>query len=161
MQIDRLKELLFYCPISGDFVWLKNGSIAGCAYENGYGNVYRRIGIDGKYYMAHRLAWLYVYGSLPVDDIDHIDHNGINNRIGNLRIATDEINQKNAKLHRKNKSGISGVCFVAKSGKWHASISAQKKQRHIGSFSDFFEACCARKSSELRNLYHSNHGLIT
>lgn len=159
MNQQQLKEVLSYDEATGVFTWLRTGKTAGSAFHNGYRSTYLRIKVGGKACFAHRLAWLYMTGEWPAGDIDHIDHDGLNNRFANLRIVSDEINQKNARMSAANKTGISGVCFVAKTNRWHAWVSRAKKQAHLGSFLDLFEACCARKSAELRHDYHSNYGL--
>ncbi len=87
----RLKELLEYDPDTGIFRWrnapnrrIRAGAIAGNL--DTYGN--RQIRVDGKSYLAHRLAVLYVTGSWPTTDIGHRDLNNDNNAWGNLRQAT-------------------------------------------------------------------------
>lgn len=165
MNHNTLKNMLDYCHETGVFTWatasgnVKPGDRAGSYWGNGYGNTYIRIKILGKSFFAHRLAWLYMTGSFPDSYIDHIDHDGTNNAFSNLRLASNETNQKNVKISSLNKTGISGVCFVTRSKKWHAWVSADKKQIHLGSFVDFFEACCARKSAEINNGYHPNNGM--
>ncbi len=103
MNIERIRELLAYSPSDGAFYWLKNrkgnpapraGDVAGGTRPDGC----RYIGIDGRRYYAHRVAWLLVYGPIPGGmEIDHIDHNPSNNRISNLRLVT-----KSANRHTKN-----------------------------------------------------------
>jgi hypothetical protein len=94
---ERLDELLDYSPDSGLFTWkvnrrgkAKSGCIAGS--KNGQG--YILIKIDGKFYFAHRLAWLVTHGTFPINMIDHIDGNRENNKINNLREATAEQNME-------------------------------------------------------------------
>ena len=94
----RLKELLNYDPISGIFTWKtsrggrKPGSIAGtkCIHKG-----YITIQIDGTLYRAHRLAFLYMIGRLPEDQVDHIDRCKDNNAWSNLRECTQAENQLN------------------------------------------------------------------
>ena len=83
---ERLKELYSYNPETGEFTHLlswgkrKRGDVAGYVHPT---KRYRYIRIEGKSYFAHRLAWLYVYGKWPEDQIDHIDGVRDNNRIAN------------------------------------------------------------------------------
>jgi len=156
----RLKELLNYDPDTGVFTWLVGcggvniGSKAGSLYSYGY--IVIKINRFG--YRAHRLAWLYMTGEWPEDQIDHIDHDRANNRIINLREATHTINGRNTNIAKNNTSGIMGVNWHRWQRKWRAYISINAKPIHLGTFTDFFEACCARKSAENKYGYHPNHG---
>lgn len=118
---------------------------------------YIRIWFSGRHYMAHRLAWLYMTGEWPEMDIDHINGDGRDNRFKNLRAVPHAINCKNMALNRRNKHGIVGVGWVEKERFWRVNI-CDKKQSHIGCYRDFFEACCARKSAEIKLGFHINHG---
>lgn len=108
----KLKELLEYDPISGVFRrkinigGAKIGDIAGT--DNGDG--YMKIRVAGKSYKAHRLAWLYVMGRWPKNDIDHINGVRCDNRIINLREATRAENKQNTrKANSNNRTGLLGV----------------------------------------------------
>ena len=128
-----LKEILKYEPNTGNFIWISgraNGKVAGSI--NNYGYIHIRI--NKKLYKAHRLAWLYVYGSMENCFIDHIDGDKSNNRIENLRLATNIQNQQNQRsLHSNNKSGFIGVSKIG--NKWRAQIRIYGKVVHLGSFS--------------------------
>ena len=96
---ERLKELLHYNEKTGIFTNLttrshlaKKGDTAGSIASVGY--IY--ISLLGKKYLAHRLAWLYCYGSIPESNIDHIDGNKVNNVLANLRLATKSQNAFNS-----------------------------------------------------------------
>lgn len=102
--------------------------------------------------MAHRVAWAIFYGEWPVSDIDH--RNGISgdNRIENLRPASDSENQCNAKIRIDNTSGVKGVSWSKKENKWQAYITKDKKTRPLGRYASFEEAVSARRLAE-RNLH--------
>jgi len=159
----RLKEVLHYDPSTGRFTWIKPtnkrisiGSIAGrLDKSNGYIN----IGIDGRKYGAHRLAFLYMTGQLPQDQVDHISHNRADNRWRFIRQATNLKNGKNIKLRSDNLSGHLGVNWNKAVKKWVVRISVDRKSIYLGVFCSFFDAVCARKSAELKHGYHENHGL--
>ena len=133
---DRVRELLEYDPATGLFEWrvaranVKVGQRTGCLNSGGY----RYIGIDNRLYKAHRLAWLYVYGRWPANDIDHINGVRDDNRIANLREATRSQNIANARGTRKNKSGFKGAYFLKRERKWLACITVCGKRQHIGLF---------------------------
>ena len=131
---DVLKSLLNYDPETGEFTWLINkgrakaGSIA--RYSDSYG--YLRIKINKKDYFAHRLAWLYVYGEFPENDIDHIDGDRSNNSISNLRKATRSENLQNLALSISNNSGFIGVHFKKSAKKYVARIRVEGRHKHLG-----------------------------
>ena len=110
---ERLRELLDYDPATGVFINRTKRSRLACAGAIAgtiTTRLYRAITIDGRIYAAHRLAWLYVHGRWPLDQIDHIDCNKMNNAIANLREASHRLNQQNIKTANKNnKLGILGV----------------------------------------------------
>jgi hypothetical protein len=157
---EKVKRLFSYNPWTGVLTrrvsagCAKAGSVAGCRYSNGYLNV----GIQGKIYKAHRLAWLYVYGSFPKHHTDHIDGVRDNNRIHNLRSVTHRENQKNQKVPCTNTSGVMGVNWDKPLGKWKAQIMAEGKKKNLGYFNIKEDAMTARKSAELEFGYHKNHG---
>jgi hypothetical protein len=94
---------------------------------------YRRIGIFGKLYLEHRLAWLYMTGELPIE-VDHKDGNGVNNKFKNLRSATTPQNRANSRKSVKNTSGFKGVSFYVGRGKWVAEIQFNGKRKRLGYF---------------------------
>ena len=156
-----LKEVLHYNPESGDFTWLKvagRGDIVGRLAGGIEVLGYRRIRIFRKMYKAHRLAWLYTYGSFPADQIDHINGIRDDNRLANLRTVTNAENGRNTKMHSDNTSGVVGVHWDKRDEAWRAKISDSGKQLHLGYFKDLVSAVAARKSAELKYDYHQNHG---
>lgn len=156
-----LKDMFYYSPNFGIFVWKKTiatrakiGTIAGHIGSQGY----VRIRINGKAYSAHRMAFLYMEGMLPLRAVDHINGARADNSWANLRHATYLENSKNKKLQKNSSSGIIGVNFTSSSNKWTSRIGSNKERIELGVFPDFFEACCARKSAEIRYEFHKNHG---
>ena len=157
----ELKELLNYDPKIGVFVWkidffrAKAGSNAGHRHSTGY----VVICIRNKRYKAHRLAWLWVHGFLP-KCLDHINHDGYDNRIVNLREVTHLENHKNTKLKKNNTSEFNGVCLARqkKGIKWRAYVNIKGKQINLGFFSDKEKAIDARKAANIKYGFHENHG---
>ncbi len=158
---EELKGKIFYNKDTGIFTRKirysntieKTGSIA-----RRKGGTYIVIYINKKAYYAHRLAWAYVYGSLPNGNIDHINGDGTDNRIENLRIATPKENMKNKKKYKNNKSGISGVHFIKASGKYRARIGWGKSAIHLGYFLNLEEAESAVCSARALDGYSDSHG---
>lgn len=156
---ERLKQLFRYTPKTGRFTRLCSqpsvnaGDVAGCLQRG-----YVKIGIDGKVYNAHRLAWLYVNGEFPENQIDHVNGVRDDNRICNLRDVTNIENHKNQKTPVNNTSGVIGVSWIKGSKKWRSKIGKEFMQIRLGEFTDKFEAICARKSAENKYEYHANHG---
>lgn len=134
---ERLKELLHYDPETGVFTWnralrknMGRNGIAGTLKLKG--NI--EIQVDSKMYQAHRLAWLYVTGHLPVNQIDHRDTNPGNNRWKNLREATNLQNSQNRGKHKNNTSGYKGVNWHKRSKKWIARGRENGIRKNLGSF---------------------------
>jgi hypothetical protein len=144
----RLKELFSYDEKTGFFVRHKRlgpkKDIAGHVATKGH----RQIMVDRKLYMAHRLAWLYVYGEHPKLLLDHINRNPDDNRICNLRLATNSQNQQNTRIKKSNKSGVKGVGYCLDSRSWRARITKNDKTFDLGRFKNFDLAVEARKKAE-------------
>lgn len=153
----RLKELLHYDPVTGEFVWkvnrgrgIKVGDKAG--YISCYG--YRLISIDGTQYKAHRLAFLYVLGAFPDKEVDHIDHQPDNNSWANLRPATRAENNLNRHSYANKSSGVKGVSWHKAGRKWQVRVQIKRKILCIGLFDDIELAQLA--AEEAREKYHGN-----
>lgn len=151
-------DMFLFDNTTGKLLWKDTRPARGCISGKEAGSVksdgrYRTVYVLGKRLYVHRIVWEMHYGEIPKNMcIDHIDGNGLNNAITNLRLTTRSGNQRNKKLQSSNKSGIPGViitksCFV---------VTCSSK--YIIHTKDFFEACCARKSAELLHGYHENHG---
>jgi hypothetical protein len=147
MNQEQLKELLHYCPETGVFTRRKNfgrhkaGVIVGT--KPGRTCKYVTIYAGGKRYVAQRLAWLYVHGQWPDDDLDHINRIKTDNRIANLRQVTRSQNMQNVLLHQHNTSGHKGVSWAEQLKKWRVYLYVQYKQIHIGVFANFDDAVAA------------------
>jgi citrate synthase len=138
-----LKENLHYNKTTGCFTRLSNGKIAGCLDKDGY----VIIKINKKNMKAHRLAWLYVHGEFPEEQIDHINRDRSDNRIENLRCVSAQENSYN-KSKYSNSGYCVGVTWSGTSNKWHSRISVDKKEIHLGYFELYSDALNARKNAE-------------
>lgn len=145
--LGRLRELLDYDPAIGVFRWRKHADVnprywgrrAGTASGNGY----RQIQIDFIRYFEHRLAWLYVTGEWPDQQVDHRNRIRDDNRFPNLRKATSSQNHFNTTKQKNNTSGVKGVSFDTRRKKWRACICKNRKQQLLGYFSTKIEAADA------------------
>jgi hypothetical protein len=148
---EYLKKLLTYYPDTGTFVWneSRGNRLAGAMAGNMSHIGYWKIKIDSKQHSAHRLAFLYVNGYYPSNNIDHINRVRSDNRWVNLREATPSENGFNRLLNSNNKSGFKGVHWVARNNRWHAVGILNKKYIHLGSFEEFELAVAARQKFEL------------
>lgn len=137
---NEVKTLLSYSLESGIFTRLTRparrtrvGEIAGSLSKTGY----LTICIRGKNYYCHRLAWLLMTGSWPIEHIDHVNGDRIDNRWINLRAATPSQNQQNRlRLSVKNTSGFTGVYWSASTGKWAAEIKIDRIKVRLGYFDE-------------------------
>ena len=161
----ELKEVINYDPASGLITRVgitgsvcKIGEVMGFIGSDGY----RMIKVRGRTYRAHRLAFLYMEGSLPPDCVDHINHIRSDNRFCNLRHVTRSENARNKTLSVYNKTGTSGV-RIRRSGKFKATISkttdGTTKNILLGQFDRLEDAVAVRKNAEKALGYHENHGL--
>ncbi len=151
-------EMFIFEPKTGKLLWRFNRPARGCIAGNEAGTIksdgrYRTVFVLGKRLYVHRIVWEMHYGGIPEGlCIDHIDGNGLNNKLHNLRVTTLSGNQRNKRLQKSNKTGIPGV-FITKSG--YLVSCAQKRIKHT---QDFFEVCCLRKAAELLHGFHKNNG---
>lgn len=141
----RLKELITYNPETGIMHWrvtrgkAQAGDVAGNPSKNRL-----QLTVDGIPTLVHRFIWLYVYGKWPDGVIDHIDGNGHNNRLSNLRDVPQAINtQNNRKARSNSKSGFLGVIFDKRRGSYRAEITLDGKNKYLGRFSTPEEAHAA------------------
>lgn len=148
----ELKALLDYNPDTGVFIWkvdrglnhCKN-KVAGAINKRGY----ICIGIEGKYYYAHRLAWMWVNECWPKNEIDHKDRNKVNNSIHNLREGNDFLQQQNMPNRENSSSGYTGVS-PTKNGTWRAYINVNKKRISLGTHKTKVEALTVREEARIK-----------
>lgn len=151
-----LKSKLHYNPITGVFTWIKTGKLAGCKSGKPPQAGYWIIRINHKSYVAHRLAWLYVYGEFPLELLDHKNRNRVDNSIDNLRIADDALNSKNQTIYKNSPTGFHGVTVHGK--RWRARININSKKVHLGVFDTIEEAAQYRRKIELELGFSEMHG---
>lgn len=101
------------------------------------------IRINRRLYMAHRLAWLYVTGTWPINHVDHINGNRSDNRFANLRAATSRENARNSRMRANNACGYKGVHYKKQLNKFVAQIHVDGRVYHLGVFGTAEEAHAA------------------
>lgn len=161
-----LKECLTYDPDTGIFVWNTrplshfknshgmntfNAQLANkeTVYKGNRG--YFMISLNKRLYLAHRLAFLYMEGYFPENDVDHIDRDKSNNKWSNLREVSTQCNMQNCNLSKANKSGVCGVYWSRWDNKWIATIRVAGKAIYLGRFVNFEDAVMARYQEEVNN----------
>lgn len=121
-----------------------SGKLAFTAFD-AYG--YRIGAIFNVLHKAHRVAFAIHYGRWPVEQIDHVNGDPADNRIVNIREATNKENQRNRGIRSTNTSGCTGVCWHKLSGKWHARAQGSDGSgKHLGLFDSFDDAVAAREA---------------
>lgn len=153
IDLDWFNKHYSYNPETGKFSRSKYRRSVGTINSEGY----LRIGINGSTFLAHRIAWFYIYGVQP-DEIDHINGDRTDNRIANLRAVTREENMKNQRIYKNNKSGHIGVYWDKNAAKWRACIRLNKKLHNLGYFDDVEIAGECRELASRMCGFHENHG---
>lgn len=133
---ERLQELFDYSIVEGQFYWKKSGSgrktgvPAGCQSKS---TGYHQIGIDGKLYQAHRLAWVYINGEDPgALHVDHINGDTTNNAFHNLQLLNNKQNVTKQLKLQGGSSKYRGVTWNKVKRKWQARVQADGKEKHLG-----------------------------
>lgn len=151
LTVERLLEVLDYDPETGIFTWLRSlggvreGSQAGMI-ERGY----RRIRIDGRFYFAHRLAWLYMVGRWPENMIDHQSGARDDNRWVNLQECDWSQNAQNTQAASRSRSGLKGVFWHGQRQKWQAEIMVHGKKHRLGLYVSKEDAHAAYLTAKAR-----------
>ena len=168
-----LRECLNYNPDTGIFIWKSrplthfatkpawqtwntmSAGIQAATLQAPAG--YMRINLNYERYRAHRLAFIWMGEALP-EQVDHIDHDRINNKWTNLRPASYATNGKNQKMPLHNTSGFVGVHWSSAASKWAAEIIVDGKKTHLGVFTKKADAIASRKAANVCFGFHPNHG---
>lgn len=158
----RLKQILEYKPETGVFLWKERrvthkavrawntrcaGKEVGSIHGALSGRSYKRTSIEGRSYYLHRLAFLYMTGEWPPGEVDHADRDPANNAWSNLRCATRAQNSANKRGYRTSQSGVKGVYFVPRTGRWQSKIGVGGKSKHLGTFDSIDDAEAAYRAA--------------
>jgi len=152
---DWVKENLRYDPETGYLWWTKR--VKGRPFDKPAGNLNtigyiviscRHEGADKRFY-AHRLAWFLHHETWPKDQIDHINNLRDDNRLVNLREATNAENTKNLKARKGGTSKYKGVSWFKRHCKWLARIGVNHKRIFLGYYDNEEEAALAYNKAAL------------
>jgi hypothetical protein len=158
LTADQLRAVLDYDPATGVFTWKwrenfpewlnirRAGKVACSEVSNGY----VRIDINTRHYLAHRLAWLYVHGHWPTQQIDHINEDRSDNRIVNLREASHSQNNVRSKGMSNSSSGVVGIYRTKNGERWVAHVGHGQGKLYLGTFATIAEAKIARDKAARR-----------
>ena len=156
MNYHLANELFVYYPETGELrnrvdrsSRARSGALAGSRLPDGYFSVM----VKGDRYQVHRVAWLLTHGVWPAAQIDHVNGVRDDNRLVNLREATNAENGRNRGAQTNNTTGFKGVCWNKDCRKYQAQITVRGKYTHLGLF-DAPEAAYAAYESAA----YANHG---
>lgn len=172
-----LRNLLDYDPLSGILTWrsrepyqFRSGRVAAAHLCRRWNRDFagktalaaqcqkRFVGyVLGTRVFAHCVIWAWMTGEWPTLEIDHIDGDGFNNRWANLRQVSHRQNGMNTKRPSDNTSGHIGVSKM-RCGRWQAYINRNRKRVSLGRFSTIEDAIAARRTAQVCEGYHPNHG---
>lgn len=149
ITLQELKGCFFYDPVTGIFIRKKPvancsrvGEIAGHRNKKGY----IIIKFRQRAYKAHRLAWFYMTGKWPDDQIDHVNRDKSDNRFSNLREADNSLNVHNIGIQKNNTSGFKGVSYDQKLNKYRAYLDYRGKRYFLKLHDTALEASIARET---------------
>lgn len=140
---ERIRELFEYRE-DGNLVWkikkarANAGDVAGCEVMCN-GVLYKQVKVDAKSHKLHRLVFAWHYGFMPAY-VDHIDRDGLNNRVENLREATQSQNMQNCKMKSSNTSSARNVYWHARACRWFVRLTIDGKTKNFGTYKNLEEA---------------------
>lgn len=156
---DLVKKFLQYDPVTGivtnrvDRMGAYKGDEVGTIGNHGY----LHFNFGGTTYLLHRIIWLYMTGTLP-EQVDHENHNRLDNAWINLREVTNTVNSKNCSVAKNSSTKVNGVSFMKTKGKYRAYIMVNRKQISLGLYEDINDAIAARRDADIKYGFHVNHG---
>ncbi len=160
---DDVREYLNYNADTGEMTWamstVRNGyvpvgtpALANICPARLTGNF-----LGTRHVLQTHAIWFLVHGVWPTI-IDHINGDGLDNRLDNLRNVSSAENNKNKRRNRTNTSGVTGVHYNKPRGKWMADIQVDGWIKRLGQFARLEDAAAARKQAEIDYGFHENHG---
>lgn len=168
LPVDELRRRYDYDPETGEFTLKlpRRGNPENSLVVGRRATSRQKVGYDvlcikyeGVYYRvyAHRAAWAMVHGEWPSLHLDHADGVKSNNRISNLRQATNQENTRNRGRNVNNTSGYKGVTFCKRCKKWEASVKVSGARKFLGYFPTPEEASEVRVAHDLAHFDQFAH----
>ena len=149
---EELHRLFDYNYETGGLYWrvnrssrAKNGNRAGSLHHSGY----RKIAVNRRTYLEHRLVFVWHHGYSPENEVDHINRIKDDNRIENLREVSRSCNMFNSKIRSNNKSGVTGVSFNNNKNGWVSQIYKNGHTKYLGCNKDLTQAVIIRWKAEV------------
>lgn len=151
ITLERLVELFELDAETGVLIWkakshknspVKAGDVAGCPDDQGY----LSVRVDGSPLKVHRVVFAMAHGYFP-EQVDHVNGVRDDNRLANLRAATNSQNSRNSRISSNNTSGVKGVYWHKAAGKWMAQIQINRRHHYIGLFADIKDAAAAARAA--------------
>lgn len=127
--IERFAKLYTYDPLTGYIARKKSGMVIG--FKNNPSK-YVSTALGGRTIYAHRLAWWYMTGNLPKNEIDHINGNRNDNRFSNLRESTRRENNLNLSIHRNGR--LPGASWEEERKRYRPRIRIDGKYHRLGNY---------------------------
>lgn len=159
-NVDRLNELFTLDTKRGVLLHrkkcgIKSGSIAGNVMPQGY----RRVKVDGKLYLSHRLIYAMAYGDCPQHmEVDHINGNKSDSRPENLRLATRSQNRHNVDTYANNSTNKKGTWYDKRRKAFFCAVQCNGLREQFGPFETLLEASntyCREAKERFGNFYRS------
>ena len=164
LRYEEVAKLFTYDRETGVLYWrnknrnsIRRNYVAGSS--KGTRDGYRRVRVKGRICQEHRVIMMLCFGHIPENaEIDHINHVRNDNRLVNLRFATQGDNLKNQSISSKSTTGVTGVYFSKSRNKFIAQIKVNRQVHYLGCYNTLEEAAAARAEANLKFNFHNNHG---
>lgn len=143
LTAESAKENFQYEEVTGRlFRKMRDGTYKETGTERSDGH--RIIGYNHKNYRTTFVIWLLKYGRPPIGLVEHENTIASDDRLSNLREATQSQNMANISVTKRSKSGVKGVVLDKVRNKWAVYIGKDYKTYNIGRFDTLDEAIEAR-----------------
>jgi hypothetical protein len=143
-----------------DFEWLSKWKWhfhCGRYAKTGYARRTSRAYNQQQTILMHNEIYKHHHHQKPPRELDHINTCGSDNRKQNLRLATRARQKANQRLRLDNASGVTGVYWNKRSGKWQSQIRINRKLQHLGYFINKKDAIAARRQAEIQYFGEYRH----